>query len=111
VGPNALAQRELALSVLLDSGFAPAAAAHAYATVSRYVLGFAIQLSGSTAAGGQPDAEASATFHRLDPSRYPATVAVADELPVPLEEEFTFGLQLIVAGLERLHGSARAETN
>ncbi|MGO9152497.1 TetR/AcrR family transcriptional regulator [Mycobacterium sp.] len=106
VGPNALAQRELVLSVLLDNGFAPAAAAHAYATVSRYVLGFAIQISGSTAAGGQQDAEVSAAFHRLDPSRYPATVAVADELPVPLEEEFTFGLQLIVAGLERLHGSA-----
>jgi AcrR family transcriptional regulator len=107
VGPNALAQRELVLSVLLDNGFAPAVAAHAYATVSRYVLGFAIQLSGSTAATGQQDAEVSAAFHRLDPSRYPATVAVADELPVPLEEEFAFGLQLIVAGLERLHGSPR----
>ena len=108
VGPNALAQRELVLSVLLDNGFAPAAAAHAYATVSRYVLGFAIQLSGPTSGGDQPDAqdaEVAAAFHRLDPSRYPATVAVADELPVPLEEEFTFGLQLIVAGLERLHGS------
>ncbi len=106
VGPNALAQRELVLSVLLDNGFAPAAAAHAYATVSRYVLGFAIQVSGSTASGGESDAEVSAAFHRLDPSRYPATVAVADELPVPLEEEFAFGLRLIVAGLERLHGAA-----
>jgi AcrR family transcriptional regulator len=105
VGPNALAQREVVLSVLLDNGFAPAAAAHAYATVSRYVLGFAIQLSGSAAGADQPDArDVSAAFHRLDPSRYPATVAVADELPVPLAEEFTFGLQLIVAGLERLPG-------
>lgn len=109
VGPNALAQRELALSVLLDSGFAPAAAAHAYATVSRYVLGFAIQVSGSAAAIGQQDAEVSAAFHHLDPSRYPATVAVADELPVPLEDEFTFGLRLIVAGLERLHASRRRD--
>ena len=92
------------MSVLLDNGFAPTVAAHAYATLARYVLGFAIQLSGSTAAGGQQqDAELSAAFHRLDPSRYPATVAVADELPVPLEEEFEFGLQLIVAGLEALH--------
>jgi AcrR family transcriptional regulator len=105
VGPNALANRELCLSVLLDNGFAPAAAAHAYATLARYVLGFAIQLSGSTPATGQQDAEISAAFHRLDPSRYPATAAVADELPVPLEEEFTFGLRLIVAGLERLQGS------
>lgn len=107
VGPNALAHREHVLSVLLDNGFAPTAAARAYATVAHYVLGFAIQLSGSTAATDQPDAQVSAAFHRLDPSRYPATVAVADELPVPLEEEFAFGLQLIVDGLERLHGSPR----
>jgi AcrR family transcriptional regulator len=101
VGPNALANRELCLSVLLDNGFAPAVAAHAYATLARYVLGFAIQLSGSTPASAEQDAEVSAVFHHLDPSRYPATLAVADDLPVPLEEEFTFGLRLFVSGLER----------
>ncbi len=102
MGPNAMVHRELCLSVLLDNGFPPVVAAHAYATLARYVLGFAIQLSGSAAVTGQQDAELSAAFHELDLSRYPATVAVADDLPVPLEEEFAFGLQLIVAGLERL---------
>jgi AcrR family transcriptional regulator len=102
-GPNALAHREQILSVLLDNGFPPVVAVHAYATLARYVLGFAIQLSGSAAATGQQDAELSAAFHELDPSRYPATVAVAADLPVPLEEEFAFGLHLIVAGLERMH--------
>jgi AcrR family transcriptional regulator len=101
MGPNALAQRELILSVLLDNGFPPVVAAHAYATLSRYVLGFGIQLAGSAT---ERDAELAAAFHELDPSRYPATVAVADDLPVPLEEEFACGLQLIVAGLERLRG-------
>jgi AcrR family transcriptional regulator len=100
MGPNALAQRELILSLLLDNGFPPVVAAHAYATLSRYVLGFAIQRSGSAAA--EQDAELTAAFRELDPSRYPATVAVADDLPVPLEEEFAYGLRLIVAGLERL---------
>jgi AcrR family transcriptional regulator len=112
MGPNALANRERCLSVLLDNGFAPAVAAHAYATLARYVLGFAIQLSGSTVGAelaAEQDAEVSAAFHRLDPSRYPATVAVAGDLPVPLEEEFVFGLRLIVAGLERLHGSPHPE--
>ena len=113
IGPNALAGRELCLSALLDNGFAPSVAAHAYATLARYVLGFAIQLSGSTSARAdqeaEGDAEASAAFHHLHPSRYPATVAVADELPVPLEEEFEFGLRLIVAGLERLQGSTHPE--
>jgi hypothetical protein len=50
----------------------------------------------------QNDDEISDRFRQLDPSRYPATVTVADELPVPLQEEFAFGLRLIVAGLERL---------
>lgn len=102
MGPNALANRERCLSVFLDNGFSPAVAAHAYATLARYVLGFAIQLSGTAAVAGRQDAELSAAFHELDPSRYPATVAVADDLPVPLAEEFAFGLRLIVAGLERL---------
>jgi AcrR family transcriptional regulator len=102
MGPNALAIRERVLSALLDNGFPPAVAAHAYATLSRYVLGFAIQLAGSAAA--EHDAELAAAFHELDPSRYPATVAAADALPVPLEEEFAYGLRLIVAGLERSHG-------
>ena len=101
MGPNALAQRELVLSVLLENGFPPVVAAHAYATLARYVLGFAIQLSGSTADAGVEDAQLSARFHQLDATRYPATVAMADDLPVPLEEEFAFGLQLIIAGLER----------
>lgn len=98
VGPSALTNRERCLAVLLDNGFAPAVAADAYATLARYVLGFAIQLTG----GGPQDAELSAAFHRLDPARYPATLTVADELPVPLADEFAFGLRLIVSGLERL---------
>jgi len=102
MGPNALANRERCLAVLLHNGFAPAIAAHAYATLARYVLGFAVQLSAATADGGQQDAELSAAFHRLDPSRYPATVTVADVLPVPLADEFALGLRLIVAGLEQL---------
>lgn len=102
MGPNALANRERCLAVLLDNGFPPAVAAHAYATLARYVLGFAIQLSGATATDCERDAELSAAFHRLDPVRFPATVTVADDLPVPLADEFAFGLRLIVAGLERL---------
>lgn len=102
VGFNALANRELCLAVFLNNGFRPAVAAHAYATLARYVLGFAIQLSGS-AANERQDARLSVAFHALDATRYPATVAVADDLPVPLADEFAFGLRLIVAGLEQLH--------
>lgn len=33
---------------------------------------------------------------------FPATAAVADSLPVSLEEEFAFGLELLVQGLSRV---------
>lgn len=100
VGPNALAIREACLAVLLKHGFSPRTAARAYATLARYVLGMAIQLPASPDhSGATDDADVSSTFQHLDAARFPSTVAVAAELPVSLNEEFEFGLQLIVAGL------------
>ena len=99
VGPNALVHRERALALLLPAGFSPALAARAYSTLARHVLGFALQLH-QAAAQRREDADVSAHLHRLDPDRFPATVAVADALPVALEDEFEFGLRLIITGLE-----------
>ncbi len=98
MGPNAMAQREFLLSMLLDSGFGAQAAAHVYATLSRYVLGFAMQVPGSVSAARE-DAAVSHAFRRLDPGRYPATFVVAEHLPVPLSDEFSFGLRRMIAGL------------
>jgi AcrR family transcriptional regulator len=97
IGPNAMAAREKMIAFLLANGFPPALAARSYAMLSRYVLGFAIQLTGN-----DTDADADAltrVFHDLDPCQFPATVSVADHLPVPWEDEFAFGLELIVDGL------------
>jgi AcrR family transcriptional regulator len=97
IGPNALVVRERMIAFLLDNGFPPALAARTYATLARYILGFAIQLSSRR---DEPDDAALAKiFHDLDPGQFPATVAVADSLPVPWEEEFAFGLDLLVDGL------------
>jgi len=95
VGPNAMARREDALALLLDAGFEPVTAARCYATLARYVLGFAVQL-----AGGNDDARLAAAYEGSDPSAFPSTLALAEFLPVPLEEEFRFGLDLLLAGLE-----------
>lgn len=100
-GPNAMALRERCLAVLLDGGLPPSVAARAYATLARYVLGFAIQLAG--AGDGAEQERASARFHDLPEGEFPATRAVADSLPVPLADEFAFGLDLIVAGLRQRH--------
>ncbi|MEV6825983.1 TetR/AcrR family transcriptional regulator [Amycolatopsis sp. NPDC051102] len=99
-GPNAMVLRERCLAVLLDGGLSPSLAARAYATLARYVLGFAIQFAGSGDAAERE--RASTQFHELSPADFPATHAVADSLPVPLADEFTFGLELIIDGLRRL---------
>jgi AcrR family transcriptional regulator len=100
MGPNAMAQREFVLGVLLGNGFSAESAARTYATLSRFILGFAMQVSAS-AVTEQSDAEAAAAFGRLDSGSYPATAQVAGHLPVPLADEFDFGLRLIVDGLAR----------
>jgi TetR/AcrR family transcriptional regulator, tetracycline repressor protein len=102
IGPNAMARRERLIAVLLDNGFPAQLAARAHATLARYVLGFGIQLSDHGVAGELDDARLSEVFHGLDPSRFPATVAVADALPVPLDVEFAFGLELILEGLTQV---------
>ena len=99
LGPNAMAGRERVIALLLDSGFPPELAARSYATVARHVLGFAIQLTGHSTASEIDDAMASSQFRGVDPAEFPATLRVADHLPVPLEDEFEFGLELIINGL------------
>jgi TetR/AcrR family transcriptional regulator, tetracycline repressor protein len=106
-GPNAMALRELVIAVLLDNGFAPELAARCYATMARFVLGFAVQL---TATSGDDDALRRAVG-RLDARRFPATVSVADHLPVALDDEFTFGLNLLIAGLTQVHGGDGRDPN
>jgi AcrR family transcriptional regulator len=101
LGPNAMALRESCIAVLLDNGFPPRLAARAWATVARYVLGFAIQLSAQDSPGQDDDGMQSRIFRASDPSVFPATVAVADFLPLPLEDEFAFGLDLLAEGLSR----------
>jgi TetR/AcrR family transcriptional regulator, tetracycline repressor protein len=103
IGPNAMAGREKIIALLLDSGFEPELAARSYATVARHVLGFAIQLTAPTTAGQTEDAMASNQFHGVNPTEFPATISVADHMPVPLEDEFEFGLELIINGLTQLH--------
>lgn len=102
LGPNAMALRERCVAVLLDNGFPPRTAAQAYATLARYVLGFAVQANRGEGAGRAEDAQAAAAFRSVDPDLFPATLTVASEMPVPIEEEFSFGLQLLLSGLARL---------
>jgi len=101
VGPNALLHRERSVAVLLACGFPLDLAARAYTAVAHYVLGFALQQH-APAAPQREDAAKLRDFYRaLDANTYPATVAAAHELTsVPPDEEFRFGLQLVLDGIE-----------
>lgn len=99
LGPHALAGRETALSILLAGGFPPEDAARAFTAVGHYIVGFVAQLEGDVASGQADNQEIREFFSSLDPARFPATSASAPYLPSSLDDEFRFGLQLIVEGL------------
>jgi AcrR family transcriptional regulator len=96
VGPNTLARREEAFALFLSAGFAPETAARSFATIARYVLGFAMQLGVEA-----EDPQLAAALRDPDRTAFPATAAVSAFLPVPLQDEFEFGLELIIAGLAK----------
>jgi len=110
LGPRGLAGREAAIGILLANGFPPQIAARAYTAVGHYVIGFAGQLSVDDTTGQAEDQDLGAFYRSLDPARYPATVASAPFLPSSLDEEFRFGLRLIVDGLAQqlTHPAKRA---
>lgn len=98
-GPNGMAIRERMLASMLRGGFSPLASVKATATISHYILGFAVQSAG---AQDQDDASLSrldALLTGEDRSHFPATAQVRELLPRPLAEEFAFGLDLILRGL------------
>jgi AcrR family transcriptional regulator len=99
-GSNAMAHRERLIAVLLQNGFPPRLAAMAYATLAHFVLGFAMQFPSRRL--DEPPHGRAVTLHVAPQSQFPATIAVAEFLPVSLEAEFAFGAELIVKGLDAL---------
>ncbi|WP_225801909.1 TetR/AcrR family transcriptional regulator [Streptomyces sp. NK15101] len=103
VGPHGLAQRERVLAALLAHGLPAELAARAFTAVTHYVIGFTAQQHGP---GTAPDdgADLAAFYRGLDPASYPALLRTAETLTaVSPDEEFEFGLTLLVLGLDRLH--------
>ncbi|MEP7765291.1 TetR/AcrR family transcriptional regulator [Sanguibacter sp. 25GB23B1] len=108
VGPHALARRERALSALLACGLPVDLAARAFTAVGHYVIGFVLQQPGRGGAT-EDGPELAAFYGALDPRDHPATVRAAEALTsVPADEEFRFGLDLLLDGLERRHDAHAA---
>lgn len=101
-GPNAMDIRERFIGLLLASGFSAKVASHAYATIARFVLGFAIQFGDQGNFVANPRRSSSPYRRDVDLQKYPALNAVSGHLPIGLDDEFEFGLQLLLAGLSLL---------
>lgn len=105
-GPATLRHHEAVLAVLRGAGFPVALAAHAYALLDSYIYGFAVQEAGlpfGTAEQARPVAEAITA--RFAAGEYPHLTEMALEHVLQpgydFGDEFEFGLDLILDGLER----------
>lgn len=112
LGPNGLKMRESGLSLLLANGFAPDLATRAYVTIGHYVLGFAIQQHAATFwEEKHTRVELGRFFKGLNANTYPSTLKAAQQLSsLSNDDEFHFGLKLIVDGLEQARKSSTKQT-
>lgn len=100
-GPNALDVRERGVAMLLAAGFPPGLAARGYTAIAHFVIGFAIQEPVDQTADPERASRLRKYYRSLDSRTYPATTTVADVLPgATIDEEFEFGLSLLIDGLE-----------
>ena len=104
-GPANLRSHEDALTVLLDSGCSATTATHAYNLVDSYVLGFALQEVNLPFSNAEELAAVGELLIAQVPAdEYPNFVRVSAELLASgfdYADEFEFGLDLILDGIER----------
>lgn len=98
VGPRAMAFRKQVIGNLLAHGFRPDLALRFYATLSRYVLGFAIQAGGAT--------EDADDAPRMGNVLGASGMNTLDWSPISLQEEFAFGLDLILRGMRQVRAAS-----
>jgi AcrR family transcriptional regulator len=109
-GPANLRNHDDTLSVLLAAGFSAVTATHAYNLVDSYVLGFALQEVNLPFSNAEElAAMGEDLLAHVQADEYPNTARVAGELLASgfdYGNEFEFGLDLILDGIERaLRGS------
>jgi TetR/AcrR family tetracycline transcriptional repressor len=108
LGPARLQLIERVLAVLCSAGFSPTQAADAANVFNVFVTGFVQDETRALPRGDlaevpreQLNKEVRQWFKRLPLDRYPALVALADELVDPdMDRQFSFGLHALVSGLE-----------
>lgn len=102
VSDNVLRVGDAMIGALARAGASGQLAAWGSFSLLYFVLGFAMEEQGSSREG-EPDLAAhKAAFLAMTEHAYPATFQVADKLfDVDFDQRFEFGLDLLIAGLER----------
>jgi AcrR family transcriptional regulator len=109
LGAAPLRISERLMQELLDAGFPPAEAAHAFRLLFTYVFGFSM-LNRAERSPEQQDA-ARAALRALPRDEFPALTAAAEGLADALgdEEQFEYGLERVLDGLEARLRARRAD--
>jgi AcrR family transcriptional regulator len=110
-GPATLRHHDSVIGLLRGGGFPVALAAHAFSAIDSYVYGFALQEASLPFDTAEETAQvASAIFAGMSAEQYPHfTELTVDHVLQPgydYSDEFEFGLDLILDGLERAHRGA-----
>jgi AcrR family transcriptional regulator len=105
-GPATLRHHDSVLGTLRGAGFSIEMAAHAFSALDSYIYGFALQERGLPFETAEETAEvAQMILARLSPEEYPhLTELTVEHVLQPgydYGNEFEFGLELILDGLER----------
>ncbi|HYM97555.1 MAG TPA: TetR/AcrR family transcriptional regulator C-terminal domain-containing protein [Candidatus Sulfotelmatobacter sp.] len=106
-GPANLRHHDLVLRCLREAGFSIAMAAHAYSALDSYIYGFALQQTSLPFETGEQAAGVAETMFREFPvGEYPHLIEIATQHVMKpgysYADEFDFGLDLILDGLERV---------
>ncbi|BCW50572.1 TetR/AcrR family transcriptional regulator C-terminal domain-containing protein [Arthrobacter sp. StoSoilB13] len=112
-GPATLRHHEATLATLRGAGFSVQLTAHAYAALDSYIYGFALQEAALPFEGRDTAAEITTPImERFSTGEYPRMVEIAVEHVLKpgydFGDEFDFGLNLILDGLDRLMDDAGA---
>ena len=110
-GPATLRHHDAVIGSLREAGFSIELAAHAFSVLDSYIYGFALQEASLPFDTAEETAEVAETILSQFPAdEYPhlAELTVEHVLQPGYDygNEFEFGLDLILDGLERLRGSA-----
>ena len=105
-GPANIRNHDAVMGCLREGGFAFRDAVHAYSVMDAYIYGFALQERGLPFDAPEESAEVMRRQRETIPSmdEYPYLVEIATELEkagYDYDEEFIFGLDLVLDGVER----------